>query len=67
MADGDPLEQIVTRLEAIAADLDDYAFERLRAAMADGQRSRPEWDKPVTQARRAVEKAIHLLRRVDPA
>ena len=59
------LDRIVSQLEAAVADLDAYAFDRLREAMSDGIRQRPDWDKQVTQARRAIEKAVHLLRRVD--
>jgi len=37
----------------------------LREAIADGRTTRPESDKTLTQARRAVEKAAHLLRSLD--
>jgi hypothetical protein len=59
------LDVVIAQLESVVADLDSYAFDRLREAMAEGLRQRPDWDKQVTQARRAVEKAIHLLRRLD--
>lgn len=59
------LSAIVDRLESIVADLDEIAFDRLREAMADGHTTRPDSDKTITQARRAVEKAAHLLRRLD--
>ena len=59
------LASIADRLETIIADLDEIAFDRLREAMADGVRSRPDSDRTITQARRAVEKAAHLLRGVD--
>ncbi len=55
-------DSIADRLEAIVADLDELAFDRLREAVADGARTRPDSDKTITQARRAVEKAAHLLR-----
>lgn len=54
------LDEIVVRLESIAADLDEIAFDELREAATVG-RGRPEVDKIVLQARRAVEKARHLL------
>jgi hypothetical protein len=56
------LDAIAQRLDAIVADLDEIAFDRLRAAVADGATTRPAADKTITQARRAVEKAAHLLR-----
>lgn len=56
---------LADRLDAIAADLDELAFDRLREAVADGHTTRPESDKTLTQARRAVEKAAHLLRSLD--
>ena len=52
---------LADRLEAIVADLDERSFDLLREASAEG-RSRPSEDKTLTQARRAIEKAIHLLR-----
>ncbi len=55
-------ELLADRLDDIVAELDDLAFSALRAAAGDGSRSRPEIDKRLTQARRAVEKAAHLLR-----
>jgi exonuclease VII small subunit len=58
-------ESIADRLDAIVADLDEVAFDRLREAMADGATTRPQADKTITQARRAVEKAAHLLRSLD--
>jgi hypothetical protein len=58
-------EDLADRLDAIAADLDELAFDRLRAAAADGATARPREDKTLVQARRAVEKAAHLLRALD--
>jgi hypothetical protein len=59
------LGSIADRLESIVADLDEIAFDRLREAMADGARARPDSDKTITQARRAIEKASHLLRSLE--
>lgn len=59
------LAAIADRLESIVADLDEVAFDRLREAVADGARSRPDSDKTITQARRAIEKAAHLLRSAE--
>lgn len=55
-------EHLADRLETIVADLDEIAFDELRAAAADGATRRPDSDKRLTSARRAIEKAIHLLR-----
>jgi exonuclease VII small subunit len=55
-------EQIAERLETLVADLDEIAFDELRAAAADGATRRPDSDKRLTAARRSLEKAIHLLR-----
>lgn len=56
---------LVERLESIAADLDDMAFDRLREAVADGAVTRPADDKKLMQARRAIEKAAAVLRQLD--
>jgi hypothetical protein len=56
------VEQLVDRLEAIVADLDELAFDRLREAVADGATERPAGDKELAKARRAAEKAAHILR-----
>jgi uncharacterized protein (DUF885 family) len=58
-------DEFVDRLEAIAADLDELAFDRLREAVADGEVARPAADKQLMQARRAIEKAADVLRRID--
>ncbi len=59
-----PYESLVERLEAIAADLDEIAFDELREASA-ARSGRPPDDKRLMQARRAVEKATRLLRDSD--
>ena len=53
-------DDLVSRLQIIADDLDQITFDQLREASAEG-RGRPVDDKRLTQARREVEKAIHLL------
>ncbi len=57
--------ELVERLESIAADLDEMAFDRLREAVADGELARPVDDKKLMQARRAIEKAAGVLRQLD--
>ncbi|HZB40845.1 MAG TPA: hypothetical protein VE487_07770 [Ilumatobacter sp.] len=61
------LNTLVERLEAIVEELDQIAFDRLRLAAAEGQRARPDDDRELTKARRAVEKAVAVLRGVDGA
>lgn len=56
---------LIERLESIAADLDEIAFDRLREAVADGEISRPAADNKLMQARRAIEKAAGVLRQLD--
>jgi hypothetical protein len=58
------LGSLADRLEAIVADLDELAFDRLREAAADGATTRPADDKELVKARRAVEKAAHILRQL---
>ena len=56
-----PYDDVADRLEAIVADLDERSFDLLREAAA-ARGGRPADDKRITQARRAIEKAIHVLR-----
>jgi hypothetical protein len=56
-----PYDRFADRLDSLAEDLDEVIFEQLRAASA-AKTGRPADDKRLTQARRAIEKASHLLR-----
>ena len=49
------------RLEAIAEELTDLAIARLRDSIDNGGHELPVDEKRITRARRAVEKAAHLL------
>lgn len=55
-------DELADRLESIVADLDELAFDQLREAVADGATARPTTDKELAKARRAAEKAAHILR-----
>lgn len=55
------IEDLRARLEAIAEELADLALDRLRAAVERGQTKRPDDERRLTRARRAVERAIALL------
>lgn len=58
---GGRYDDLADRLQAVVDDLDQVAFDQLREASAEGK-ARPGDDRRLTQARRAVEKAVHLLR-----
>ena len=53
------------RLEAIAEELADLAMGRLRESIDAGGHELPVDEKRLTRARRAVEKAVHLLEEQD--
>jgi hypothetical protein len=55
------VDDIRTRLEGIAEELADLSMEALREAVEQGAQKRPPAERTFTQARRAVEKAAHLL------
>ncbi|MFM7880043.1 MAG: hypothetical protein ACKO93_05335 [Acidimicrobiaceae bacterium] len=56
-------EQIIDQLKTISDQLADQALSVLKEAHAAGESKRPEAERTLTQARRAVEKAISLLTR----
>lgn len=58
-------ETYAERLDQIADDLDEVAFDQLREASADGEIERPASDKTLMQARRAIAKAAYLLRTIS--
>ena len=57
--------ELAERLDAIAEELSDLALDVLRQAVDRGDAARPTEEKRLSQARRAVEKAAHLLRASD--
>ncbi|MCB9380156.1 MAG: hypothetical protein R2694_11080 [Ilumatobacteraceae bacterium] len=59
-------DHLAERLQSVADDLDEIMFDQLREASAE-RTGRPADDKRLAQARRAIEKAVHLLRGRDPA
>lgn len=58
-------DEIRGRLEGIAEELGDLAIDRLRESIDAGGTELPVDERRLTRARRAIEKAVHLLR--DPA
>lgn len=58
-------DELADRLQTVVDELDEWALNDLQEAVANGATSRPPSDKTLTQARRAVAKAVHLLRSLD--
>ena len=58
-------DEIRGRLEGIAEEMADLAIVRLRESIDAGGTKYPVDEKRLTRARRAVEKAIHLLEEPD--
>lgn len=54
-------EDIRARLEGIAEELADLSIVRLRESIDNGGSELPVEERRLTRARRAVEKAVHLL------
>jgi len=59
------LDEIRSRLEAVAEDLADLALDRLREAVTSGGDAQDE--RRITRARRAVERALAILGGGDEA
>lgn len=57
----DQVDIIADKLQNISEELNDLAMLILSDAIANGERERPAMGKRVSQARRAVEKAIQHL------
>lgn len=55
-------DDLIAQLESVSEILADRALDVLREASAGGATSRPEAERQLTQARRAVEKAVAILR-----
>jgi len=54
-------DHLADRLDALAEELDEVMFDQLREASA-ARSGRPDDDRRLAQARRAIEKASRLLR-----
>ncbi len=59
------MSDIVSRLESISEEIADKALDALKSAHRDGAVKRPETERQLTMARRAIEKAIGVLTRLD--
>lgn len=60
-------DDIRIRLETISEELADLAIDRLLASIDAGGTELPVDEKRLTRARRAVEKAVAILREPDDA
>lgn len=58
-------DDLADRLSAISEEIADLAIDSIRQALRSGSSGRPATEKQLTQARRAVEKAVHVLRGID--
>lgn len=56
-------DKIIEQLRIISDTLADRALSALKDAHAQGESKRPDRERKLTQARRAIEKAINLLGR----
>ncbi len=59
------INDIVARLESISEELADKALDALKSAHREGAVKRPETERQLSTARRAIEKAIGVLTRLD--
>lgn len=58
-------DDLIDELTRVVDSIDERALTALREAVASGATQRPESDRSLTQARRAIEKAIQALRRAS--
>jgi len=59
------INDMISRLESISEQLADKALDALKSAHREGAVKRPETERQLTTARRAIEKAIGVLTRLD--
>jgi hypothetical protein len=60
-------DALAERLDEISEEIAEVALTELKAAIRRGEQKRPATERTLSQARRAVEKAAHLLRHLDAA
>jgi uncharacterized Ntn-hydrolase superfamily protein len=58
------INHIVARLESISEEIADKALDALKSAHREGAEKRPETERQLSTARRAIEKAIGVLTRL---
>jgi uncharacterized Ntn-hydrolase superfamily protein len=59
------INDMISKLESISEELADKALDALKSAHREGAVKRPETERQLTTARRAIEKAIGVLTRLD--
>ena len=64
-SDDESIIDIVSRLQSISEEIADKALDVLKLAHREGAVKRPEVERQLTSARRAIEKAIGVLTRLD--
>lgn len=57
--------EIADELASLGEAIADLAIDELRGALRAGGSGRPASERQLSQARRAVDKAVHLLRTLD--
>lgn len=60
------IDSIIARLAELSEELGDLSMALLRDAIESGDTARPAGEKTVSQARRAVDKAVNLLAGLSP-
>ena len=63
--DSDSFGSMAERLDAISEEIAETALNELKSAVRRGEQKRPAAERTLTQARRAIDKAAHLLRTLD--
>ena len=58
------IDEIISNLEHASEALNDAAMSLINETIRNGEKERPPLEKKVSQARRAVDKALHILRAV---
>lgn len=61
----DRFNEVADRLDVIAEELAECAMSELSSAIRRGDQKRPAAERALTQARRAIDKATHLLRNIE--
>ena len=59
------VDELTAQLQIISDELGDKALDILMQAHRRGETKRPDSERAITQARRAIEKAISLLGRMN--
>jgi len=58
------IDEIISDLERASEALNDTAMTLITEATRSGEKERPALEKKVSQARRAVDKALYILRAI---